>query len=205
MAEKLELRDYLYALRFYLAFVCILFGCAVAFGYMGFLSEIFSESLAWLEQLSEGIADFTELYPPWLIFIAFFVVIFLNNAFTCFLNIILGQPLTINLGSAVHLGIFPLFSAVINGGLLGWLAHEEGLLIFLAIVPHGIFELPAYFLSVAIGLRLAQEIFIKKEKEQSKTKLEGAFKVYLRLIVPLLVIAAIIESGLISLTLIVTP
>ena len=81
MAEELELRDYLYALRVYLIFVCILFGCAVAFGYLGFLSEVFSESLAWLEQLSEGIADFTEIYSPLLIFIAFFIVIFLNNAY----------------------------------------------------------------------------------------------------------------------------
>lgn len=195
MAEKLELRDYLYALRFYLAFVCILFGCAVAFGYMGFLSEIFSESLAWLEQLSEGIADFTELYPPWLIFIAFFVVIFLNNAFTCFLNILTG-PL---------LGIFPLFSTVINGGLLGWLANEEGLFVFLVVVPHGIFELPAYFLSVAIGLKLAREVLKPKGERQLRITLGKSFRVYLRLIVPLLLIAAIIESGLITINLFLTP
>ena len=195
MAEELELREYLYALRFYLVFVCILFGCAVAFGYMGFLSEIFSESLAWLEQLSEGIADFTQLYPSWLIFIAFFIVIFLNNAFTCFLNILTG-PL---------IGIFPLFSAVINGGLLGWLAHEEGLLVFIAIVPHGIFELPAYFLSVAIGLKLAREVLKPKVERQLRIQLGESLRVYRRLIVPLLLIAAIIESGLITITLFVTP
>jgi stage II sporulation protein M len=205
MGEELELREYLHSLRFYILFVCILFAGAIAMGYMGFLSEVFSESLAWLEQLSEGVVDFTELYPSWILFIAFFFVIFLNNAFTCFLNIILGPPLTINLSSAVHLGIYPLFSVVINGGLLGWLAREEGLFVFLAIVPHGVFELPAYFLSVAIGLKLAQEIFIKNEKEQSKTKLEGNLKVYLRLIVPLLFVAALIESGLIVLSILLIP
>jgi uncharacterized membrane protein SpoIIM required for sporulation len=195
MAEELELREYLYSLRFYLIFVCILFGCAVAFGYMGFWNEVFSESLAWLEQLSGGIADFTELYPSWLIFIAFFIVIFLNNAFTCFLNILTG-PL---------IGIFPLFSTVINGGLLGWLAHEEGLFVFLVVVPHGIFELPAYFLSVAIGLKLAREVLKPKEERQLRITLGESFRVYLRLIVPLLIIAAIIESGLITISLFLTP
>jgi uncharacterized membrane protein SpoIIM required for sporulation len=195
MEEEIVLREYLYALRFYLLFVCILFGGAVVFGYMGFLSEVFNESLAWLEQLSEGIGDFTELYPSWLIFLAFFVVIFLNNAFTCFLNIITG-PL---------IGIFPLFSAVINGGLLGWLAHEEGLFVFLAIVPHGMFELPAYFLSVAIGLKLAREVLKPKVGRQLRIKLGESLRVYLRLIVPLLIIAAIIESGLITIALFLTP
>jgi uncharacterized membrane protein SpoIIM required for sporulation len=195
MEEEIVLREYLYSLRFYLIFVCILFGCAVVFGYMGFLSEVFSESLAWLEQLSGGIADFTELYPSWLIFIAFFIVIFLNNAFTCFLNILTG-PL---------IGIFPLFSTVINGGLLGWLAHEEGLFVFLAIVPHGMFELPAYFLSVAIGLKLAREVLKPKVERQLRIKLVESLRVYLRLIVPLLIIAALIESGLITIALFLTP
>jgi len=187
MDEEIELREYIYSLRFYLLFVVILFTGAIAVGYMGFLSEIFSESLEWIRQLSEGVEDFTELYPSWLIFLAFFIVIFLNNAFTCFLNILTG-PL---------IGIFPLFSAVLNGGLLGWFAHEAGLTIFLAIVPHGVFELPAYFISLAIGLRLAREVFKRREERQLKMKLGEGLRVYLRLIVPLLIIAAIIESGLI--------
>lgn len=164
-------------------------------GYMGFLSEVFSESLAWLEQLSEGIEDFTELYPSWILFIAFFFVIFINNAFTCFLNVITG-PL---------LGIFPLFSAVINGGLLGWLAREEGLLVFLAVVPHGMFELPAYFISVAIGLKLAREALKPRRERQLRITLVEGLRVYLRLILPLLFIAALIESGLIVLSILLVP
>jgi stage II sporulation protein M len=195
MGEELELREYLHSLRFYILFVCILFAGAIAMGYMGFLSEVFSESLAWLEQLSEGIEDFTELYPSWILFVAFFFVIFLNNAFTCFLNVITG-PL---------LGIFPLFSAVINGGLLGWLAREEGLLVFLAVVPHGMFELPAYFFSVAIGLKLAHEVLKPRGERQLRITLVEGLKVYLRLILPLLFIAALIESGLIVLSILLVP
>jgi len=192
---ELVLREYLHSLRFYLLFVIILFIGAITAGYMGFMSETFNESLAWLQQLSEGIEDFTELYPSWLIFLAFFIVIFLNNAFTCFLNILTG-PL---------LGIFPLFSAVLNGGLLGWFAREEGLIVFLAIAPHGMFELPAYFLSLAIGLRLAREVFKRKEERQLKMKLGEGLRVYLILIVPLLLVAAFIESGLIVLYILATP
>jgi stage II sporulation protein M len=195
MGKEPELRGYLYSLRFYILLVCILFAAAIAVGYVGFLSEIFSESLAWLEQLSGGIEDFTELCPSWIIFFAFFFVIFLNNAFTCFLNVITG-PL---------LGIFPLFSAVINGGLLGWLASEEGLLVFIAIVPHGMFELPAYFLSVAIGLKLAREALKPRRERQLRIKLGEGLRVYLRLIVPLLLVAALIESGLIVLSILLVP
>jgi len=195
MEEEIVLREYLSALRFYLLFVILLFFGAILLGYMGFLSEVFSESFAWLQQLSEGLKDFTERYPSWLIFLAFFIVIFLNNAFTSFLNIVAG-PL---------LGIFPLFSAVLNCGVLGWVAHEEGLIVFLAIVPHGMFELPAYFLSVAIGLRLAREVFKPKDERQLKKELKKGFKVFLILIVPLFLIAALIESGLIVIGLLLTP
>ena len=79
------------------------------------------------------------------------------------------------------------------------------MLVFLAIVPHGVFELPAYFLSVAIGLKLAREVLKPKLERQLRLQLGDGLRVYLRLILPLLIIAAIIESGLISLTLIVTP
>ncbi|MBE0517209.1 MAG: stage II sporulation protein M [Methanophagales archaeon] len=190
MEEKIVLREYLYSLRFYLLFVSLLFIGSIVLGYRGFMSELFIESFEKIQQLSEGIKDFTEFYPSWVIFVAFFIVIFLNNAFTCFLNIITG-PL---------IGIFPLFSAALNGGLLGWFAQEEGLIVFLAIVPHGMFELPAYLLSAAIGLRLAREVLKRKGERQLKKELKKGFKVYLILIVPLLIIAALIESALIVVT-----
>jgi uncharacterized membrane protein SpoIIM required for sporulation len=188
MEEKISLREYLYSLRFYILFVSVLFIGSIALGYMGFLSDVFSEPLEWIQQLSENIKDFTQSYPLWIIFLAFFAVIFLNNAFTCFLDIILG-PL---------IGIFPMFSAFINGGLLGWFAQEEGLIIFLAIVPHGIFELPAFLLSAAIGLRLGREVLRRKGERHLKKELGKGLRVFLVLVLPLLIIAAFIESVLIT-------
>ncbi|MDI6885595.1 MAG: stage II sporulation protein M [archaeon] len=195
MEEKIVLREYLYSLRFYLLFVSLIFSGSIVLGYVGFMSELFTESFEWIQQLSEGLKDFTQLYPSWVIFVAFFIVIFLNNAFTCFLNIITG-PL---------IGIFPLFSAALNGGLIGWFAQEEGLIIFLTIVPHGMFEIPAYLLSVAIGLRVAREVLKRREARRLKMRLGEGLRVYLILIVPLLIIAALVESALIVIGLLLTP
>jgi stage II sporulation protein M len=168
-------------------FVSIIFICAIVIGYNGVLSDVFSVPLEWIEELSEGIKDFTDIYPAWLIFMVFFVVIFLNNAFTCFLDIILG-PL---------LGIFPLFSVILNGGLIGWFAHEEGLIVFLAVVPHGMFEIPAFLLSAAIGLKLGREVLKGKEERHLRDELRKGLRAYLILVLLLLLIAALIESGLI--------
>ncbi len=187
MDNNISLREYLYSLRFYFLFVSIIFIGAIVIGYNGVLSDVFSAPLEWIEELSEGIKDFTDIYPAWLIFMVFFVVIFLNNAFTCFLDIILG-PL---------LGIFPLFSVILNGGLIGWFAQEEGLIVFLAIVPHGIFEIPAFLLSAAIGLKLGREVLKRKEERHLKDELRKGLRTYLILVLLLLLIAALIESGLI--------
>nr|CBH38296.1 conserved hypothetical membrane protein, DUF95 family [uncultured archaeon] len=187
MDNDISLREYLYSLRFYCLFVSIIFIGSIVIGYNGILSDVFSAPLEWIEELSEDIKDFTDIYPAWLIFMVFFVVIFLNNAFTCFLDIILG-PL---------LGIFPLFSVILNGGLIGWFAQEEGLIVFLAIVPHGMFEIPAFLLSTAIGLKLGREVLKRKEERHLKDELRKGLRTYLILVLLLLLIAALIESGLI--------
>jgi stage II sporulation protein M len=236
MEEKITLREYLYSLRFYILFVSLVFIGSVVLGYIGFMSEQLTEAFEKIQQLSGGLKDFTELYPSWITFLTFFIVIFLNNSFTCFCGAILVPLLGIvillllmyivsivgSFKSMVFkypaliltaifgllfalLGLlmcgFPLFSAWLNGGVLGWVAHEEGLVVFLAIVSHGIFELPAYLLSMAIGLRLAWEVFKRKEKRQLKMRLGEGLRVYFILIVPLLIIAALIESGLIAIPL----
>ena len=188
MGTKISLSRYVHSIRFYLLFVSIIFIGAIVLGYVGFLSEIFSVQMEGIQELSENIKDFTQSHPSWLIFLVFFIVIFLNNAFTCFLDILLG-PL---------LGIFPMFSAVINGGLLGWFAQEEGLIVFLAIVPHGIFEIPAFLLSAAIGLKLGREVFKRKGERHLKKEFNDGLWVFLHLVLPLLLIAALIESALIT-------
>jgi len=192
MEEKLSLSEYLFSIRFYVLFVFVLFIGSIVLGYAGFPNELFSNQMDELQQLIEEIRNITQPYPIWATFLFYFAVIFSNNAFKCFLNIILG-PL---------IGFFPLFSTFINGGLIGLVIQEWGLIVFLGILLlYGIFELPAFLLSAAIGLRLGREVLKRKNERHFKRELGKALKVFVILILPLLLIAAIIESALIVATL----
>ena len=180
-------------------FVASLFFTATALGYAGLLSEFFSNALKELQEFSDYLKNFSSC-PPWALFFIFFITIFLNNSFKCFLNILLGPAF----------GIFPLFSIFINGGLLGFLAREEGSVVFLYVLPHGIFEIPAFLLSAAIGLRLSLFLLLRLRARISgevacsgvflKEEFGKALNAFIRIVLPLLFVAAIIETSLILLS-----
>ncbi len=184
-----ELRAYLRSLRLYVLTVFIIFLCSGIIGYFGLFNELFDVALGWIEELSESMKDIGGSYPAWVSFMLFFFVIFLNNTFTCFLDIMLGP----------FAGIFPVFSAFVNGGLIGWFAQRQGLFVLIALIPHGIFELPAFLLSTAIGLKLGRELFRHRHERDLIGELKRGLWVYFILIIPLLLVAAIIESILITL------
>ncbi len=119
--------------------------------------------------------------------------IFLNNLQSSFFGMILG----------IIFGIFPLVALTLNGYVLGFVAmlsvKAEGFLVLWRILPHGIFELPAIFISLGFGLRLGSFIFIKKQNNSFSEIFLGCFRVFLLVVLPLLIIAAIIESSLIAL------
>jgi len=189
MRGEFTLREYLYSLRFYILFVSAFFVCSAIIGYLGFLNELFSAALEYIQQLSENVKGFSDSYPLWVSFLLFFFVIFLNNSFTCFIDILSG-PLA---------GVVPLFSAFVNGGLVGWFVQQEGLIVLVAIIPHGTFEIPAFLISTAIGLRLGREVFRSRGERDLGGEMKMGLWVFLTLILSLLVIAAIIESALITL------
>ncbi len=117
--------------------------------------------------------------------------IFFNNLKSSFFGLIFG----------IFLGIFPSFAAVFNGYILGFVSNEtvktNGIFILWKLLPHGIFELPAVFISLGLGLKLASKLFDKKKKFGEN--FINALRVFLFVVVPLLVIAAIIEGSLIFL------
>ncbi len=119
--------------------------------------------------------------------------IFLNNIQSSFFGMVFG----------IFLGIFPVISAIANGYLLGFVANfaiqEDGIFSLWRIFPHGIFELPAVFISFALGLRLGASIFSKKKFIKFNENLISCLKVFVLIIIPLLIIAAIIEGTLIFL------
>jgi len=118
--------------------------------------------------------------------------IFINNLETSFFSIVLG----------IFLGFFPIFVLASNGYLLGFISRivveQEGAFSLWRLLPHGIFELPAIFISTGIGIKLGIDIMYRTEEEGLLLKeLLNIFRVFIFLIIPLLVIAAFIEAGLI--------
>jgi len=118
--------------------------------------------------------------------------IFSNNLGTSFFGMLLG----------VFFGIFPIVVIIFNGYVLGFVARlaveQEGVLILWRLLPHGIFEIPAVIISLGVGLRLGLFVFTKNKVGFWKFFL-SCLKVFLFVILPLLIIAAIIEGSLIFL------
>ncbi len=103
----------------------------------------------------------------------------------------------------VVLGIYSVIGALVNGYVLGFVSSKvvggNSLFTLLRLFPHGIFELPALFISLGLGLKLGTFIFKKNKIESLKNYLINSIKVFFFVVIPLLVIAAIIEGSLISL------
>ena len=118
-----------------------------------------------------------------------------NNVTSAFTAMVLG----------VFLGVFPVFNALINGTLLGYVfslaSAEAGFGVIIYLVPHGIFELPAIFIALGLGSKLGMFIFSGKGKRASefKRRFWNSLTVFFFVVLPLLVIAAIIEGLLIFL------
>ena len=117
--------------------------------------------------------------------------IFLNNLQSSFIGMV----------SGILFGIYPLFATIANGFILGFVASisvsEVGFLVLWRILPHGIFELPAVFISLGLGLKLGMFIFTKNKKKELIERLIKSLKVFFLIVLPLLIIAAIIEGILI--------
>ena len=97
----------------------------------------------------------------------------------------------------------PALSLGINALLLGFFAayyYINGmsmLFFFAAIIPHGIFEIPALVLSIALGLYLCRIItnYVRhNEKGIVRTALYHILRVFVLRAVPLFAIASVVES-----------
>ncbi len=116
--------------------------------------------------------------------------IFFNNLQSSFYGMALG----------VLLGIFPLMATIVNAYLLGFVAsasvEQAGILTLWRLLPHGIFELPAVFISLGLGLKLGTFAFKKRKMKSFKEYFLNSLRVFFLIVVPLLVIAGIIEGSL---------
>ncbi|RMD67929.1 stage II sporulation protein M, partial [Candidatus Pacearchaeota archaeon] len=119
--------------------------------------------------------------------------IFKNNLSSALMSIVLGA----------FLGIVPIMSAITNGVLVGYVLARAlviaGVASWWRLLPHGIFELPAIFIAIGLGMKLGFSIFEQDMSEAFKERFVNGLKTFVFIILPLLLIAAIIEGSLIKL------
>jgi len=126
-------------IKSYFWFSFILFFAVTVFGFLFpvFFEEQILKIITELIKKTEGLGVFG--------LIRFIIA---NNTQSAFFGMILG----------IFLGIFPLGVLIVNGYILGFVASKtvalERFLIMWRLLPHGIFEIPAILISVALGLRL---------------------------------------------------
>jgi stage II sporulation protein M len=164
--------------------VVVLFFVISAMVFFGIQSEEINETIK--EQLKEIVEQFEGLGLFQTIF-----KILVNNSLVSFFGIVLG----------VFFGIVTLSLILTNAYVIGFVArgavNEAGFGILWTLVPHGIFELPAVFISFALGIKLGMFFISKNSWEELKSRFNNSMKVFVLIIVPLLVFAAIIEGFLI--------
>lgn len=130
-----------------------------------------------------------------------FFALFKNNVLACFIMFLVGivpficLPLTY--GILINAAIIGILIGAINAAN----GFYAGLMTFiLGILPHGIFELPAFFFSAGAGVELCRAVNRKITNKETDVTIKDAFlgglKAFVTIVVPLLLIAALIETYL---------
>jgi len=166
-------------------FIFSIVGIFFAFAILGFFvsppGDLYNQLMNYLKEIAGSVNG---LSAGQLISFIFF-----NNARISFFAMFLG----------IAAGIFPLLAAMFNGYVLGFVSkmsvNADGFLVLWRLLPHGIFELPAVFISMGIGVKLGFNLIGNREK--FKDNLHSALRVFLFIVIPLLIIAAVIEGSLI--------
>ena len=184
-----EAKQYLYGLKKYIAFSSYIFIVSVFGGYL-IAQNYPAETQLLIEEISSMFLTEKEV-TSWQIFL----FIFENNVSKLFVLLLLGA----------FAGLIPLLSVFANGLLLGIFAQvvsEEisWTFFFLGILPHGIIEIPVLIISSAIGVRIGKVAIWRlfSKKESLLIELFKALKFFILVLVPLIFIAALIESFLTS-------
>ena len=180
----MNLKKYLSSLKRYIAISCLIFIIGFLWGY--------SSANTSPQEAQDVFIQLKRRFLPILqtSSISQFLFIFLNNSAIAFGEIILG----------LGFGIFSLITSFLNSLLLGIVVFVASGKIgwfktLFLLLPHGIFELPAMITSCAIGLRLGKVVFDKlfKKKGELKEEIKKALNFYFKFIIPLLLLAAMIE------------
>lgn len=120
-----------------------------------------------------------------------FLFIFKNNLLSALFALFLG----------FFFGIVPLFNALLNGAVLGYVVARTipltGLAGLWRLLPHGIFELPAIFIAIGLGIKFGAALLTFSPRTILRKRFSDSLGVFVYVILPLLLLAALIEATLI--------
>ncbi len=167
------------------------YNIALIFVIAGLIGFAFPENFSFLDEVIRGIIEKMQGKGTFEIIIA----IFMNNSFSALIGLFFGFAL----------GVVPVVNALTNGLVIGYVLQRTyeivGFSEFWRLLPHGVFELPAIFIALGMGVKLGGFVFVKngaRIKELNKG-FRKSLLAYLFVVIPLLVIAAVIEGLLIGL------
>ncbi len=187
-----EWQPALRAVKKYLPFSILLFLLSFLGGvlFVNFYPSIAEESL---QKLTEAFSFLFDLGPA-----EMGVFIFFNNLIKIFLFMLLG----------VLFAVPTVFFLILNGWVLGYVAAltygSLGLRgLFFGLCLHGIFELSALFIGASLGIWLGVSFYQEAKRKKVKIfPLSSAMKsyffsamgIFVRIVIPLLFIAAVVET-----------
>ncbi len=162
-------------------------------GVLGVLTITYSPRLA--QYFNQDVTEFVKLFRG-LPKLELAAAIFLNNAIKALLVIIGG----------IAIGLVPAVFLIANGAALGFVLsgsiQSRGVLaVLLAILPHGLLELPAILLAASMGLwlgRCATNYLLHVGETKLSHELQRALKFFAKIVLPLLFMAALVEAFITS-------
>jgi stage II sporulation protein M len=171
--------------RWWIIIAIALFGIGIGFGLAApaGMASLLSGELAYLEEFGEVLAPFT---------FSTFIFIFLKNAVALVASFILSPIFC----------LVPILALVVNGWVVALVSamviEEESLGYILAgLLPHGVIELPAFFIGEAAALSFGAMAVIALFKKEKRSLFLPSLKKnlkYLWIALALMLPAAVIET-----------
>ena len=180
----MDYKKYFYSLFPFIYFSLFVFGISIFYGYLFIAPSIEDEEgfLSYFQTSLDFIINASSIEQ--------FFFIFISNTITLFLTVFLGFTFA----------FFPFLVLFSNGTLIGilmfYFKEKDSLdFFFLAVLPHGIIEIPILIIGGAIGFKIGKIVFDKIFRKEGNIKEEFflAFIFFSRILFPLLFLTALIE------------
>ncbi len=175
--------NYIKELKIFIFVIILIFLASLVLGYFYHSEEISLIILKYLEEVLNVSQGFN--------FLQMTSFIFWNNLQVGFMGILFGVFL------GIPSALFTLFNGYVVGFVSSLAVSSSGASSLMGLLPHGIFELPAIFFSFAMGVKLGSFVFYRDKMNKFVYFFKESLRVFLFVVLPLLIVAAIVESFLI--------